>query len=714
MSLPSMSSIPSIPIAPHSRVPGFVFSAASFGKVLLISSGLEAGFYGSLIGGIKPETFHKIKPAQLGELAKWLQEACLAHIDDIQKIFNAVNTLSVIYYSKKLLDALQDKYHVMPFKPNSEMTDYVLKPLAVSVTAGASILLSIVLWKTLVSPGLAPPQTVVKQLQGGQAAAEFDRATICESTTRRQDISGILQIANIFLQATLTGFTKNYFTSAIVLVTNGYSTFKNRKLKRIDISRLLPVAISSRNNILEVEKAKVTYHLQTFPTVAPKPDASEADKNCPICMDTLTEATRVAFCTTHVFCKTCLPLQVSTSNSFLSGANFLKVRQKDSNFIYYEIKIPHTDLPQCALCKEVPLHNTLDVDEVHDKTYQMDLHNQRVGPPVAGRFTANLTIERPASDRQYLFENLYAVYNIAHAGLSYLQRYPELAATIFKIQQVMLITDMIGYALSTYYAYQHLETKLSDEGYTIQHTPRFKGAAIAAGVLAASISYVAVAQINTYLKSSLLLKDLLAKLPISPWALQNTEISWNSPRSARIMQNLYLHRSVASLALASLSQKRTANLISALAPIFGMATLSRMRWIELTQILEGYNLTCYTNWSSHLSTVKSFKLITHFLLDPSCVKESFHLQSTLKAIHQYTSSLFKGKLNWDAISHNGWLTYFFHLPNILMNPCECACTRAPGLVNFALYPVKYLGTKPSLKVNTGNIALNAARNALSW
>ena len=72
---------------------------------------------------------------------------------------------------------------------------------------------------------------------------------------------------------------------------------------------------------------------------------------------------------------------------------------------------------------------------------------------VHGLFQATVNVERPPISLQPLFEKLYAIYNVAQAGLSYLQKYPELAVQIFTIQRVLLVTDFLGYGLTLHYLY---------------------------------------------------------------------------------------------------------------------------------------------------------------------------------------------------------------------------------------------------------------------
>src|SRR4029079_1286670 len=104
--------------------------------------------------------------------------------------------------------------------------------------------------------------------------------------------------------------------------------------------------------------------------------------------------------------------------------------------------------PACPVCQDIPVHNECDI-EVEDQ-----LH---------GHFDANVIIDRPPVDRQELFETIYAIYNVAQAALAYLQTYTELAGAIFKIQKVLLVFDVIGYALTAYYLYKNVNKKFNPQ-----------------------------------------------------------------------------------------------------------------------------------------------------------------------------------------------------------------------------------------------------------
>lgn len=680
-------SIPSIPIAQHSQVPQWIFAAASkvtHEGLLAASSFLEAGFYTSLVG---------IKPEKLPRLVKWIQETCIAHIQSIQFIFNAIHVAGVVYYSNQLVNVLL-KHFYSTSAPTANWQDWTIHTLAMGLVVGACATLGNALWKKL-----APASNHVQEIDG---------VRIAKNASFQQKFHGICQIATMVLNFALTCLTGGSFAYALTFMTSGYTLLKGRKLKWISISRDGALNVPFPNGGA-VTGAKATYNMLALPAQAPDQDNPD---ECPICMqDYDDENIRMAFCAHHLFCQTCIVRIAKDRSPFLlERANYLKTSTtKDGHTTHrYTVTISADNLPKCPMCNTPPQHNDLDV-QVRD----IDAFRVR------GVFNASVRIIRNI-DRQYLFENLYAIYNVVQAGLSYLQKYPELAAIIFKVQQCMLITDFIGYVISTRYAYKHTKAKLQEKGYQFQNSYLFTVGSLATVVAMAALSYYAVLQMNNYLKPAFILKDLLAKLPISPEVLQTIDISWRSPLSHRIMQALYINRIVSSLALSFFSKKRTTNLISVASQIVGMVGISQLRWIELTQLLKcSYDDIIYEQ--GRFYRLKSFKLISHFLVDPSCTKESFHLQSTVQSIYRYTSALLTNN-QWShglQVIRNNYgvevysrLAYAVKLPNLSLE--ACGCTLTPNEATLSLSPVDYMGNVVIKTQSNGFLLQNFVRNWLSW
>ena len=116
----------------------------------------------------------------------------------------------------------------------------------------------------------------------------------------------------------------------------------------------------------------------------------------------------------------------------------------------YSLKIPEGNIPSCPICRTIPPQNNLEVIAYEEYGIVKKVTVEILHPKAAPKATF---------DKQLLFEELYTVYSIAHAGIAYLQQHQELAAIIFKVQRIFIIVDFIGFVFASHFLYQKIREK---------------------------------------------------------------------------------------------------------------------------------------------------------------------------------------------------------------------------------------------------------------
>lgn len=607
----------SVPLAGYSNIPrciNFLSSQLTWESAQCAANVAEAGFYGILKGGVQ----------KTGKLVTWIRETSIAHIQTIQILFNLASGAIILFSTKILVEAIQDKFSYTVIDKSAGFWSTQSIPVVLAIGAAAAL-------AVLLIRRLAPPPEHTKTV--GQV-------NISESMRFQQKVAQVLHTTKLVLSVALICFEKKRLWLAISAATTGYSLWENMQLKWMTFSRSVPCR--SHNPQVPITRLKADYNVLALPPVA-----SAADEKCVICQDD-SKAVDMAFCANHVFHQECVAgLAQSKSDAFLNNPKIIKRKTdhyQDGIYIRtsydYSVTVSQNNFPSCPTCRDIPLQNDCQI-EVTDQ-----LH---------GTFNAAVTIDRPPVDRQYIFENLYAIYNVAQAGLTYLQTYPELTGAIFKIQKVMMPIDLAAYGLTAYYLYKKVNEKFNP-----QDSTAFKVASVAALAVAAVVSYFAVLQLNTYLRSAVVLKDMLAQMGISPDILSTIGVIWNAPLSHQLMQVLYINRIVAMAGLTFFSEQRKTNLLSTAAMLGSFTGISNLKWIEFTQALElplqkvlasGGTLLGYLNENS----LKSLKITSHFLVPSACVSNANHLKSSLQSIHTYASNLLN-KSTWDRY----WFKTYYH------------------------------------------------------
>ena len=172
-----------------------------------------------------------------------------------------------------------------------------------------------------------------------------------------------------------------------------------------------------------------------------------------------------------------------------------------------------------------------------------------------------------------------------------------------------------------------------------------KVAFIATLALTAVASYYAVLQLNAYLQSTIVLKEVLAQIGVTPEMLKNIDISWNSPIYHKLMQLLFINRIAASVALSFFSQRKKTSLLSIAAQLASFTGISSLKWIEMAETIQWPLEKVAASGGILLGSLneKSMKSLTttyHFIVDTT------NLPGTLKTITDFTKNFFN-KSTWD-------------------------------------------------------------------
>lgn len=633
---------PAIP----SQIPRFVFylgSQVTPEAISATSSTFEGSFYASLRAG----------SAQASRIVKWVRESAVSRIHEIQIVFNTANALIVVYYANKFIGEIQSRFQ---FSVVDLASAWTFGTLPMILTAGTAFAIGML---------------IINRFSKDTTANEvYDPVvTICEKMIIQQEIAKMLHVTKLVLNIGLACMAKNRFWFLVGLAGSGYSLLKNSSIQWLRFSRQFEI---QNPHLPDTRGATITYKM-----LALKPEASMMDENCPICLENQID---MAFCANHVFHKHCMKQLVATKSANFMD-DWLITRYVTTNNQHwtekcnYFITVPEKNLPSCPQCRDFPLQNGCDI-LIHDQTF--------------GNLNASVTIQRQ-KDNQSLFEKFYTTYNIVQASLAYLQQYPELAAGIYRIQKVMVVTDIFGLLGTAYYLQKRVQEKLNISAGSLRETT-YRVAAAVTFVAMGALSYFAVLQINTYLQSALVLKDILAQLEISPEILKTIDVQWDS---ATMLQSLYLMRITMSVALGFFSKQRLLSLWNVAAQACSFTAISRLKWIVFSQALTDYPLRkVFAEGGTHTlnldeRSLSNLTIKSEFLVDSSCTKEAHHVKSALKSMYGYISKLLD-KSHWDRrlqitytnVSTKHEIYYSINLQNNPVLPCDC--TLIPRLTGISM------------------------------
>ncbi len=560
------------PLSP--QIPQFISALCSVPVVMALSSSLE-GFFYSNVNGFSEKTSQRVR---------WIKENCDAHIHKIQLLFNVVNTSSILYHVYTLIE----KGHSPIDRSSYGYMRITLAGLGVLGIVAMSVYLN-------------KKESITK---------EDGELKITNQESRQQMISKYVLTAKVIWDFVSVLFKENKLAFAFGIVTSAYNLFKNSGLDWLNYSREFPHSYRGFQNRLTV-----TYQMLRVNS----PPGVNVRVDCVYSRGRTGPAQK--FCIDHFYHSICLEDYIKTkSEKFNQLEKIKRIETKRYNrqdeYIctdyHYAISIKEEIIPSCIHCNEKTiLQNTLEMnyfDSELNKTCDVVITVVDAKP-------------RPESEKP--FDRLYAAYNVVQAGLANLQNYPELAGTIYKIQEFMLITDCFGLYLS----YQSLLEKIKEK-YTINENNRkmFYVAAAVAGVVLTASSYLAVKQLNVFLESSIDLMQVMKNMNVPADFLKDLDVKWNAPWSKYILQTVLINRIAVNIGLVYFSENKGSNLISIFAQCTTLFKISNLRWIELNQIVNYAQVTGLTIQSM-------------FMVDPSCAGNQSYLQASLKVIHSYLSRL---------------------------------------------------------------------------
>jgi hypothetical protein len=289
---------------------------------------------------------------------------------------------------------------------------------------------------------------------------------------------------------------------------------------------------------------------------------------------------------------------------------------------------------------------------------------------------------RTTDTDQSTFEKVYAVYNVAQAGLAYLQKTPGFLSPIFKIQKVLLVTDAIGLGFNLYYLSNRIKEKLKIKPEQEKTYNVIAGISL---VAIGALSYIAILKINASLKPAFILKDLL-----NPEMLKQIHVSWDSPAIHKALQWLSLNRTIASFALSFFSQNRSLNLLSAASQGYTLSALSHLRWLEWSRTIEKHQLKEVFPLSPDFNGIQTMKVKAHFLINSGCMETQEHVRSVLEATRDRFVHLFDQSKWWqyvivkveDGIEQGHSLRLWITIPKAPIPSCDCNLT--PDLASLSI------------------------------
>jgi len=638
-----------IPIATASQIPGLVRAACTPPVLIAASSTLEGVFYNALrVGGDR--VFRAVT---------WIRTHSIENINTIQTIFNIINVGAIFFYAKELLVGLSKTRLFSWINLSSSLLIGGLQLTALSLIALAIGKLC-TRW---ISPALRPKQLI-------------SNVTVTEKKSSPQWAAKQLHETKLVLNVALAFFATNRFWFIVSLAGSTYSLLKNAKLKWLTFSQIIPGR--AIRGTLPIERIKATYN-----TLAIDPEQVINPDPCTICLDDEIP-NDTAFCTNHVFHRDCIAEHVARgSTNLLRNASILRTATRHyTNGAYsgtthsYSATIPQENLPSCPNCREIPRQNEVDLEilDSEARTHYTRAH-------IKGR-----------SSRQPLFEKLLAGYSIVQAGLSYLQKYPELAATIYTVQKVFILIDVVALSMTAYYLYLCAKKKIVVSN---NNEWKFNLGALVIAVATISFSYIITSQLHLYLKSASKLKDLLGG--ISPEILKNIDINWAAPKALKTMQMLSLNRMIATLALSLFSEQRYTHLISAAAQMFSFSALLQLRFLQYTQNLPSPLRQVIATGGSlsglNENEMINLKMTAEFMIPSSCRSTPTHLQATVKSIYNSMSKLID-KSKWDKYWRNTYQNGRLISRNLIYsatlqaNPtpaCECTLPSALNYLKMDAY-----------------------------
>ncbi|NGX31768.1 MAG: hypothetical protein K940chlam8_01149 [Chlamydiae bacterium] len=594
---------------------GIFYLCSQWQGISFIHSLLESAFHQQL-KGVNLKAHPKVKQ---------IQEQMIKHTDDIRYAFNVAHLGLVFLYAAKLDKHLPSLFF-KNFQTHSAVSNKSLRIFGISIVAiiAAAAITGVAQYV------YANSKYSVETYQ----EEELPDITIKKKIDFQQQLALSLHLTTLVFNISLFYFSNSRFWLGINLLGSVYSLWQNL-IKRHWLNVSQPSTFHAENDDFSMELSLSTMKL---------PPPASFDDTCSICLDPKSDQKKTTYCLSHVFHARCISQDISSKILDTIDPTQITTYLKNGRLTGYGLKVSTIHLPTCPNCRQNPPLTRLDVQ-------------------VNGLPTALENLDQPTIDYQRRFEVFYTTYNVVQVILSHLQKYPELAATIFKIQEVLLITDFLGYGLTLFFSATQLVKNVKKDDPERTKKIAYRLIALTVGTLAlAAFSYFAMLKFNAYLKPSSTLNQILKQLSIFR---EGTNMEWSSPWTHHPMQCLQINQIVASLFSAYFCPKRKGlHVANALLRSFSFFTTSQLKWIQYTQFLrQPLEAIVETGGSldEHLQTayLKKLSVNAYFMVPASCSGEQTHLPSVVQSIYRYGNTLLDGS-NWrrfigiDNLSRQGW------------------------------------------------------------
>ncbi len=611
----------------------FLGSQVTPERVIAGTAALEALFYGCL----------KVNPNQEPAIVHWMRDTTAEYIREVQTLFNLVNAAASLYYAKRFLESANSRFYFAATLPQN-LTRHL--PLALATASiGALILHNFLSHSCLKNPEPKPGDVLTS-----------------ESTYRTQTLAKTLHTTKLILNAAWGVFSRDRMAQVFDLLQTGYSYAQNLKVNWLKYSW---VGDTDKPEFTGngIEAVFVTYSFLRRPVNDPPVD------ECGSCFEDAIKKD-VAWCSNHLSHLECVKKTLASptrTGRILNKSRFQAIRTSyhpSAPLLGYRVTLNPENVQNCPTCRRIPPASSYDI-QVKNKTgiFESTAAIGETDP-------ALLQSKAHAEKMDMLIENLVAAYSIVQVGLAYLQTYPQLAGTIYKIQSAMILIDLCSLFAVGVTLKKRVASKW-EEGF--QNPLMNKILFPAAVTMTFAFSYFAVFQLNAYSKSTLILKDLVSKLLINPDPLKTLSAEWTSPISHTLLQSLYMSRVIGSLALACFTENRRANIVSAVAQLLSLAGLSSLKWIEFQQRI-GWPLWAIVapgkgvlSSNLRLNSVSELTLTSRFLVAGQYANDSNHLHDTLQSINNFVRRTFDHS-SWDSLrlDQEEWIRhphFVVHLQN---------------------------------------------------
>jgi len=600
---------------------------------------------------------------------RWIRENTIAHIKTIQLFFLAINTSAVLFCSKELLRGLQEKFSLSRIDLQGsprfflQLTGTLLTAYAIGACTVGRLF-----------PAFQP-------FQGTLGDGLFGEIR----THPLQDLSRVIHVTKLVLQLALCFFTNKPLAWGVALVSTFDSYLKNSKIRWLQFFSLFvynpakPAQMGAfgqerRRIVGGVRMVKMMYWMLLL-----RPEPTTAVERCPSCdMQVAPNEEAFAFCPRHIVHGRCVAADIGNCiEAVVRLCDYRKnlhARRTGFSTEYtweYDVGADVSLAPLCLECETPPLQNGF-VAQMYDI-------NDR-------RWYGSSVSLLGQKEAQHVFEILSFIYSTFQAALTSLQKHPYLAASIFQLQKVMMISDIVFLGLTGYYCYRRAKEKYlpPEEEQNTRKAARFYTAAAITAAGSALASCLAAYWLKACLKPSIELSELVKEMGLAT-AFTGLKVDWGAPLVYTLMQALYVNRSLATLALSFFSEQKTVNYFSLEMQLLSLLGISQLRWMELSFFPTLYEQDTSDDFLAAMG-LKNVQQRMHYIVHPTSDKA--HLRSILTSIATHADGF------WDNAS---WYSpYWIHgtggrwdtlLYEIFAQPqpvAPCDCGLTPVLEHVSL------------------------------